>query len=98
MSSRSGGGGYAGIIAVKLDGPADSLELALYSTALVRVDHADPRLKASGSYQAGWANQLPIPADLMMGLPSGTYYYVVVVKRGSLKCLKPLVGKLTWLK
>lgn len=92
------GGASAGSIAVKLDGPADLIQLSLYSPALVRVDKGDARLTVAGAFQAGWANRVPLPLDLMMGLPSGAYYYRIVVRRGSLKGLKPFIGKLVWLK
>jgi len=89
-----------GAIAIDLDGPADEIDVSFYTTSLVRADKNDPRLKVSGSFRAGWnaGNRVLVPADLMMGLPSGTYYYLVVVKRGTVKGLKPFIGKMVWLK
>jgi len=104
LSSHSGGsssgGAYVGAIAIDLDGPADEIDVSFYTTSLVRADKNDPRLKVSGSFRAGWnaGNRVLVPADLMMGLPSGTYYYLVVVKRGTVKGLKPFIGKMVWLK
>lgn len=69
-------------IAVKLKGPADSVELKVYSKALVCV--AVVRLPAQN---AGWC-RLPLPA-----LPaSGFYSYRVKAYRGGAASLEPGIG------
>jgi plastocyanin len=78
---------------VKLMGPADSLEVKVYTVSEVVVGE----FTSSISSQGGWA-MAPIPAGFFNDARSGTYYCTVYAKRGSLKSLKPWLGKFVLLK
>ena len=65
-------------VAVKLAGPADRLELRVWSVGL----------RLLGEYtlpqaQAGW-NRVPLPAAILAGA-SGTFYYSVLAIQGGQK-------------
>jgi hypothetical protein len=78
-------------LAVLLAGPADALDLRLYTTALVLA--GDWRLP--GPFAAGWRT-LPLPGSLPGALPNGLYYAVLRPWRGGAAGKGPGPVKLYW--
>jgi hypothetical protein len=64
-------------LGLKLEGPADRVEVRIYTTALTRV-----LTVMGGPCSAGWA-QVPLPAGWSRGLPRGVYYARVLAYRGA---------------
>jgi hypothetical protein len=65
-------------LALKLAGNADSVEIKIYSKALVRVAGG----RAEGPFSAGWV-RVPLPMGWNNGLPNGVYYAVARPQRGA---------------
>jgi hypothetical protein len=65
-------------LALKLEGDVDSVDLRIYSKALVRV--AGARLQ--GPFDAGWV-RVPLPLGWKNGLANGIYYASVRPQRGA---------------
>lgn len=81
------GAGSAARFALKLSGPAERVRLKIYTEALVAVGSVD-----LGGAMRGW-NSFSLPV-WVVGLPNGTYYYVISAERGVVKAARPAVGKL----
>jgi len=56
-------------LAVQMDGPADELQVAVYTKALTLVRRLDLRV----SLRQGW-NTVPLDASALAGLPAGLYF------------------------
>jgi hypothetical protein len=72
---------------VQLEGPADSVQLTLYSVAYARVDSA-----SSGPWPRGWA-RVPLPAAFLASHRAGVYYWMLQARRGAAQA-KALKGAL----
>lgn len=81
------GAGLAARFALKLSGSAERVHLKIYTEALVAVGSVD-----LGAAVRGW-NSFSLPV-WVVGLPNGTYYYVISAERGVVKAARPAVGKL----
>lgn len=64
-----------------LDGPAESLELRVYSAAENRVAAA-----SAGPFPAGWC-RVDLPPSFSAEAPRGLYFARVVARRGALRSL-----------
>jgi hypothetical protein len=79
-------------LAIDLAGPADSIEIRLYSRAMVLMRQE----KLSGSWQAGW-NDVPLPSSWLNGLANGHYYFYVRASDAGREG-KPKIGSLVLLR
>lgn len=75
----------SGVLALKLKGHADSVELRVYSKGMICVGTS-----RIGATAPGW-RKLPLPAELL-GEPSGLYYYRVKSIRHGEANLEPGIG------
>lgn len=75
-------------LAVKLQGPADAIELKVYTKALICVGRL-----TLGPGSGGW-NQLILPSDWTATLSPGLYYYEVTALRGDARVQAAKPGKI----
>jgi hypothetical protein len=77
-----------GSISVLLNGPAESLELKVYTAAMVAVGS-----RQRGASLGGWV-QIPLPDGIKNSASAGLYYYVVSGRNGGKRAKAPHSGKL----
>ena len=66
-----------GSVALQLSGPADEVQVDVYSVAETKVAS-----RVSGACNAGWS-RVPLPLGWAESLPSGVYYLRAVARQGS---------------
>jgi alpha-L-arabinofuranosidase len=84
-------GNGTGSLAVHLEGACDSVELKIYSRAMVCVG-----TRTTGSEPAGWI-PVELPDTLERGAANGVYFYRIVARRGGMDT-KPTIGPLVVLR
>lgn len=80
-------------IRLRLDGPADTLIVDIYTVSMQRVE----RLELPGAYAGGWVSA-PLPLELREKFAAGTYYFRADALRGQTRALKPWVGRFVFLR
>jgi hypothetical protein len=80
-------------IRLLLDGPADYVCVRIYTVNMLLVD----KVEVFGSLSAGWVS-VPLPAETRAKFAVGSQFFEAEAKRGSVKCVKPLVGTFVHLK
>jgi hypothetical protein len=76
------------VVAFKLSGAADDVELRLWSVSLGLLETVH-----SGVASAGWG-QIVLPETTLAGLANGTYFYTLSARRGGIDSLPSKAGKL----